>query len=299
MMATGGRDAAFAVFFVGIYIGSLSASFVIGFLGERVGWHWGFTAAALGMTLGMLAYLRKQQAYLADLGKAPVRGMGVTSRSLTAQERDRIKAILIQGLFTIAYAAAFFQKGGLLTLFAREHLDRNVGGWEVPVTWLLTVSTATFILATPLTARLWQRLDARGRNPSASTKLAWGLMALAVGYIAIAWAAPGLGETPLVKPSWGWLVLTYLCFGIGDALVWPIQISMVSRLAPSHLSALLVGGWYITIGIGSWLTGYIGALSYTWGMQPLFCAVAAALVAAGALLWALAAPLRRLSHEAG
>jgi POT family proton-dependent oligopeptide transporter len=292
------RDAAFAVFFVGIYAGALVANIVVGFLGERVAWHWGFSAAAFGMTLGMVVYLWKQQAYLGDLGRAAVGNAAPGERPppLTAEQWDRIKVLAFQGIFTVAYAAAFYQKGGLLTLFARENLDRSAGSWEVPVTWLLTISTATFIITTPLFARLWQRLEPLGRNPGAPTKLAWGLMMLATGYLAIAWAAPSLGEVQDVKPSWGWLVITYVCFGIGDALVWPNQISMVSRLAPLHLSALMVGGWYITIGLGSWITGYVGALGYEHGMQELFIGLAITLVALGSVLWATVPRLRRLMH---
>lgn len=292
------REGAFAVFFVGIYVGSLSASLVVGFLGERVGWHWGFGAAGTGMALGIAAYLWKQQPYLADLGTRPVGrcGAGARHHTLTAAERDRIKLIFLQGLFTVLYAAAFYQKGGLLTLFAREHLDRGVAGWEIPVTWFLMVSTATFIFVTPVFARLWQRLDRRRRNPSASTKLAWGLMMLGFGYAAIAGATLAIVDEPGARAAWGWLVLTYICFGVGDALVWPTQISLVSRLAPRELSAVFVGGWYVTIGIGSWLTGYIGALGYTWGMGPLFAALTVAALGLGTLLWIAAPRLARLGH---
>jgi POT family proton-dependent oligopeptide transporter len=288
------REGAFAVFFVGIYIGSLAASLVVGFLGERVGWHWGFGAAGFGMSLGLVVYLWKQAPYLADIGLRPVgRVAGASRRQLTQQERDRIKVILLQGVFTVAYAAAFYQKGGLLTLFARERLDRNVGEWEIPVTWFLMVSTATFIIVVPVLARMWQR--AGDRNPSASAKLAWGLMMLGLGY-AVMFAATTIAEQSGSKAGWGSLVLTYIFFGIGDALVWPTQISLVSRLAPRELSAVFVGGWYITIGLGSWLTGYIGALGYTWGMGPLFGALMVAALGLGALLWAVTPRLRRFGH---
>lgn len=290
------RDAAFAVFFAGIYIGSLAGSLAVGYLGERVAWHLGFGAAACGMTLGMVVYLLRQRMYLADLGQAPVRGVDRGYRALAPAERERIKAILWQCIFTVAYAAAFFQKGGLLTLYAREHVDRSLDSWELPVTWFLTVSTATFIAVTPFMTRLWQRLDARGRDPPASTKLAWGLLMLAAGYFVLTWGAPTLGAAPAVKPSWVWLVLTYVCFGIGDTLVWPTQIAMVSRLAPGHLSALFVGGWYVTIGIGSWLSGYIGALGYALGLRTLFMLIVAALLLLGAVLWRLEPRLRRLAH---
>jgi proton-dependent oligopeptide transporter, POT family len=287
------RDGAFALFFVGIYIGGLSANFIVGYLGERVAWHWGFSAAGFGMTLGLIAYLLKQQAWLANLGVAPVREQrGTLLRNLTPQERDRIKVILLQGLFTVVYAAAFYQKGGLLTLFARENLNRDVGGWEIPVTWLLTISTATFIVVTPIAARMWQVLAERGFSPPASTKLGWGLISLGLGYLVISLAT----SSGVQGTWWGWLAITYVFFGIGDALVWPTQISMVSRLAPPNASALFVGGWYVTIGLGSWLTGYIGALGYSWGMLPVFLCLAATTSALGMLLWAIAPRLTRLAH---
>jgi proton-dependent oligopeptide transporter, POT family len=288
------RDGAFALFFVGVYIGGLSASLIVGFLGERVAWHWGFSAAGFGMAVGLVTYLWKQHAYLAQLGLVPVRdrsGGGVL-RGLSPEERDRVKAILLQGVFTVAYAAAFYQKGGLLTLFARENLNRSIGGWEIPVTWFLTISTATFILVTPLAARLWLRLAERGVRPSAPQKLAWGLISIGIGYVVISIASSAGAE----RAWWGWLALTYVFFGIGDALVWPTQISMVSRLAPKKASALFVGGWYVTIGLGSWLTGYIGALGYTWGMVPVFICLAAGTVALGLLLWAISPRFQRLAH---
>ncbi len=97
---------------------------------------------------------------------------------------------------------------------------------------------------------------------------------------------------------WGWLVLTYVCFGIGDTLVWPTQISLVTKLAPTTLSALFVGGWYVTIGIGSWLTGYIGALAWVWDMGTVFLLLAIAMLALGSLLWALTPALVRRMHGA-
>lgn len=292
------RDGAFALFFVGLYMGAFSANIVVGFLGERVGWHWGFSAAGAGMALGLTAYLWKQRAWLAELGMAPGRRAGAAaSAPLSTIEKQRIAVIVAQGVFTTCYAALFYQKGGLLTLFTRDHLDRNIGGWEVPVTWLLAVSTVTFLFATPLLARAWSRLARQGRDPSASTKLALGLLLLGVGYIAIIWAAASLHDAQVRASVW-WIVFTYVCFGIGDALVWPHQISLTSKLAPASLSALFIGGWYITIGIGSWLTGYLGALGYRWGMAPAFTLFATMAIGAGVLLLLVTPRLRRWMHGA-
>ncbi|MHC9085985.1 peptide MFS transporter [Luteimonas sp. RIT-PG2_3] len=299
------RDGAFAVFFFGLYLGAFAANIVVGFLGERIGWHWGFGAAGVGMTIGMLAYLWKQQAWLGDLGReAPGRSQAQDAQAQTQWSRldrqawERIGVIVVQGLFTMCYAAAFYQKGGVLTLFTRDSLDRSVSGWEVPVTWLLAISTVTFLITTPLFARYWQYRARLGRDPSASTKLALGLAMLGIGYAAIAWAAAGLPDLPGARASWLWIVVTYICFGIGDALVWPNQISLTSKLAPPGMAPLFIGGWYITIGLGSWLTGYIGMIGYDWGMAPLFVMLSVGGVGLGLLLYLLTPALRRRMHGA-
>ncbi len=51
------RDRAYSIFYVGINLGALLAPLVCGTLGERVGWHYGFAAAGVGMCIGLCIYL--------------------------------------------------------------------------------------------------------------------------------------------------------------------------------------------------------------------------------------------------
>ena len=51
------RDRAFSIFYVGINLGAFLAPLVCGTLGEELGWHYGFGAAGVGMTLGLAIYL--------------------------------------------------------------------------------------------------------------------------------------------------------------------------------------------------------------------------------------------------
>jgi POT family proton-dependent oligopeptide transporter len=68
------RDSAFTIFYMGINIGAFICAFVCGTLGERVGWHWGFGAAAVGMLLGLLIYVIAKPRYLRGIGEAPSQG---------------------------------------------------------------------------------------------------------------------------------------------------------------------------------------------------------------------------------
>lgn len=65
------RDSAFTIFYMGINLGAFICAFICGTLGERVGWHWGFGSAAVGMILGLILYLLGKPTYLKGIGMPP------------------------------------------------------------------------------------------------------------------------------------------------------------------------------------------------------------------------------------
>lgn len=65
------RDGAFTIFYMGINLGAFICAFICGTLGEKVGWHWGFGSAAVGMIAGLLVYMWGKPKYLAGIGDAP------------------------------------------------------------------------------------------------------------------------------------------------------------------------------------------------------------------------------------
>src|SRR5918992_1096371 len=65
------RDGAFTIFYMGINLGAFICAFVCGTLGEKVGWHWGFGAAAVGMLLGLILYVAMRPRLLRNIGDAP------------------------------------------------------------------------------------------------------------------------------------------------------------------------------------------------------------------------------------
>src|SRR5256712_8582309 len=67
------RDAGFSLFYMGINLGALISPLVCGYLGQKVGWHWGFGAAGVGMTLCVVPYVlgRKRLGAAGGPGEAP------------------------------------------------------------------------------------------------------------------------------------------------------------------------------------------------------------------------------------
>jgi proton-dependent oligopeptide transporter, POT family len=101
------RDSGFSIFYMGINLGAFICAFVCGTLGERVGWHWGFGAAAVGMILGLVIYLIGRPKLLAGIGLPPA------GRANSAP--------LFAGLAVIAAAGvtALFHYGALAALDAK------------------------------------------------------------------------------------------------------------------------------------------------------------------------------------
>jgi proton-dependent oligopeptide transporter, POT family len=65
------RDAAFSIFYLGINLGAFLGMFIVGYLGEKVGWHYGFGAAAFAMFFGLINF-KINGKYLDGLGDKPL-----------------------------------------------------------------------------------------------------------------------------------------------------------------------------------------------------------------------------------
>ena len=65
------RDSGFTIFYMGINLGAFFSPLVAGYLGEKIGWHWGFGSAAIGMLLGLFFYQLSRGRYLGTIGEPP------------------------------------------------------------------------------------------------------------------------------------------------------------------------------------------------------------------------------------
>jgi proton-dependent oligopeptide transporter, POT family len=93
------RDAGFSIFYMGINLGAFAGQLVTGFLGEAVGWHWGFGAAGVGMLFGLTVFAARSRATLGDIGARPT---PLQDPSAQRSRERRAKLILGVGLGALA-----------------------------------------------------------------------------------------------------------------------------------------------------------------------------------------------------
>jgi proton-dependent oligopeptide transporter, POT family len=89
------RDAGFSIYYMGVNIGALIAPLVCGYLGENINWHYGFGAAGVGMTLGLIQY---------SLG-AKYLGDGGLTGSRTESDFRLLRRVLAGALIVIVLGA--------------------------------------------------------------------------------------------------------------------------------------------------------------------------------------------------
>lgn len=297
------RDSAFTIFYMGINVGSFLAPLICGTLAEdwmavkqggeiiSYGYRYGFLAAGIGMVLGQIIFTALAQKYLGDIGRYPATknssGQAIENKPLTKQEKNRTMSIIILTVFVIFFWAGFEQAGSSLTIYTKDFINRNVGGYELPVSWFQSLNPLFVITLGPLFSALWFKLAKREKGDiSVPQKMGFGMIMLSVGFLFMVGAVlqRGGSEDIAVKANIMWLVLTYLMHTIGELCLSPIGLSMVSRLAPPKLASLLMGVWLLSSWVANMVGGVIASRLESLGHMQIFGGIAVVTLALGLIL---------------
>jgi proton-dependent oligopeptide transporter, POT family len=311
------RDSGFSIFYTGINLGAFLAPLLVGFLAQsqtfknfigslglnpNSSWHWGFGAAGVGMTLGIIQYVLGQKR-LAGVGHKPeissattqVEGEGVDyltlalaliggvigavlgkiygeawplsalfptvvgfffgyllgiMRHLKGEEFRRVIVIFILFVFSILFWMTYEQAGSSLTLFADRLTSTTIFGWTYPSSWFQAVPALFVIIFASIIGAVWLKLG--DRQPSSPGKFTIGLFFAGIAFVVIAFAAT-LARGGRVSPMW--LVLVYFLQTIGELCLSPVGLSTTTKLAPGRMVGLMLGVWFLSISIGSYIAG--------------------------------------------
>ena len=301
------RDAGFSIFYMGINLGAFLSPLVTGYLAQSDGWkkqltawgldplhswHWGFAAAGVGMTLGLVLYI-VQSDRLAHVGHPPDASqprpwgklglVAVASVALIVtmklsdeyhglvyalfalqiaavlffafrpdQDSKRIAAILIFFFAAEIFWAIFEQSGSSISLFADRLTQNEAFGRAFPSSWWQSVNSVWVILLAPLFAFLWIKLGAR--QPSSPMKFTLGLLFVSLSFVLM---VPAAKLTAAGKVSPLWLVGLYCLQTIGELCLSPVGLSTMTKLAPPRLLGLVMGIWFLAAALGNKLAGVL------------------------------------------
>jgi POT family proton-dependent oligopeptide transporter len=291
------RDRAYSIFYVGINVGALLAPLVCGTLGEKVGWHYGFAAAGVGMCLGLAIYLHALPLLPPDeLHKA--RAAHIEHRALTHDEWRAIVALFVLFIPNTLFWATYEQMGNTTILWIDADVDRSIHllGWtaQIPTTWFLSFNPCMIVLFTPFVVTFWTRQAARGREPSTITKMALGCFGVTAANLVKAFAAFHAGSG---QASWLWVLGSIAIITVGELYLSPVGLSLVNKVAPARILSMMMGVWLATSFVGGFLAGWLGSFWSRMEKPQFFLMIAAIAALAGVLIYLCRWPLRGALRE--
>ncbi|MCJ8163505.1 peptide MFS transporter [Pontibacter sp. E15-1] len=130
------RDSGFTIFYMGINLGAFLAALIVGYVGETIGWHYGFSLAGIGMLLGQMVFIggQKYLRHVGNLVKSEDRIFDKNERQqqeggngFSKVEKDRLVLLGISFVIVLVFWAAFEQAGGLMNLYTKNYTDRYIG----------------------------------------------------------------------------------------------------------------------------------------------------------------------------
>ncbi|HLG89613.1 MAG TPA: peptide MFS transporter [Alphaproteobacteria bacterium] len=292
------HDRAFSIFYVGINIGGVLGPFICGYLGERVGWAYGFISVGVGLVLALVIYLYGLR-YVPQDNLTRSRVQHVEHKPLTPSEKKAAGALIILTALSAFFWAAWYLQFNTMNLWADVHTDRDIDlfGWHatIPTTWFQMVNGFYIFGLTPIVTSIWARQAARGREPTTVVKMAIGCFLLSASFlfmlIPVALLGPD-GRTGMI-----WLILFYGIYTAGELYVSPVGLALVTKVAPPRIVSMMMGVWFIAYFIGGYLAGLMGSYWEAMSMSRFFVLVALVPALAGAAIWAFNRPLKPILQE--
>jgi proton-dependent oligopeptide transporter, POT family len=129
--------------------------------------------------------------------------------------------------------------------------------WSTPLSQ--SINPGWVIFLTPLVVAFFAFLRRKKQEPSTATKIAFGLLISALSVLVMV-AAVYASKNGAEKASVMWLICTYGVITIGELLLSPMGLSLVSKLSPVRITSLMMGGWFLSTSIGNKLSGLLATL---------------------------------------
>jgi POT family proton-dependent oligopeptide transporter len=254
------RADAFQIYYIFINGGVIAAPLIAGTLGEKVGWHWGFGAAGVGMLIGLTIYLLGRKYLPSDSPVVEAKEAGANDtakRKLSRRDKMAIAMLIALLPFLTIAIIPNQQIFNAYLVWAQDHANLIFFGKKMPTTWLITLDSivsVSFLFIAVIFWRLWSK---KFPEPTEINKIAIGSLIAVTGMLSLVIGA-ALAARSGGQVSIGWLIAFHVLNSAGFANVFPVSLALYARVAPAALSATIIGVYYLAFFAGNNLVGWIG-----------------------------------------
>lgn len=174
-------------------------------------------------------------------------------------KKSNLKRVIVAGIFfvlSIAYWAIYFQMFISLLLFTQYSVSHSL----LNASQFLSVTNLSVLIFAVIMGNIWIYLEKKGLSISDIGKFNIGFIIMIIALIFILVSILISPDTAIV-PAYGFII-GYFIMGISELSLSAIGLSMITKIAPKGFTALYMGIWLVTLGIGGKLGGILASFFY-------------------------------------
>ncbi len=179
-------------------------------------------------------------------------------RNFSLAENKKLIAAILFMIFSILFWAFFEQSGGSLSLFAANNLNSNLLGMTLDPNGVNnSANSLCVIIFATIIGLVWIWMNKRKIEPNTIVKFGLGFLFLAAGFYIFFYTkffSNANGVTSLNLFAFGWFIITF-----GELCLSPIGMSIMTKLSPQKLQAVMMGMWFLASAYGQYFAGLLGA----------------------------------------
>lgn len=161
-----------------------------------------------------------------------------------------------------------------------------------------SINPAFIVILTPLVIAFFVFMTRKRRPVSTTSKFAWALVISGLSALVMVFAVMSVPSIYTHKTGSIWLFLTYGIFTVSEMCLSPIGLSFVSKLSPPRLTALMMGGWFLSTSLGGKVAGVMASF---WDKMPdkriFFGIITVAAILGGLLIFAKVKTLDKIVKD--
>ncbi|MGW4520662.1 peptide MFS transporter [Amycolatopsis sp. NPDC004378] len=212
----------------------------------------------------------------------------LSSREITSDERSRVFSFIPMFIASAAFFSLYQQQFTVVAAYTDQRLNRDLFGWEMPVSWVNSINPVFIIVFAPIIAALWTKLGER--QPSTPVKFVLGTVLMGVAFLLF---LPMVGSGKNASPMLAMVGILFV-FTIAELCLSPVGLSLSTKLAPKAFRTQMVALNFLSISFGTAMSGKLAEYYSVDDETPYFGTVGGVAIVIGVLLLAATPFIRKL-----
>ena len=212
----------------------------------------------------------------------------LSSKKITKIERRRVYSFIPMFLVSAVFWSLYQQQFTVVTEYSDKQLNRDIFGWEMPVSWVQSINPVFVMILSLVFAWIWTKMG--DRQPPTPIKFALGVIVMGMAFLLF---IPMASTVPNSAPLLG-LIGVLFVFTVAELLISPVSLSLATKLAPEVFRTQMVALLFLSIALGTAMAGVLAEYYNDEDQVAYFGILGGIAIVVGIVLLVFTPPIRKL-----